>query len=75
MSDQTTQSNTKNLNKAQKKGSIASIREVIEQKINPYLALHQGSAEFIDFEDGIVTIRLQVDAQDVHPPNSPYLTE
>ena len=35
------------------------IKTVLEEDINPFLAMHQGSCEFISFEDGIVTIRLQ----------------
>lgn len=36
------------------------IKEIIEEDINPYLALHQGGCEFVDFEEstGILTIRL-----------------
>ena len=34
------------------------ILKVIEEDINPYLELHQGGAEFVDYEDGIVTLRL-----------------
>lgn len=37
---------------------IEDLQKVIEEKINPYLAMHQGGAELIDFEDGIVTLKL-----------------
>lgn len=37
---------------------IEEIQKVIENDINPYLALHQGGCELIDVEDGVVTIRL-----------------
>lgn len=35
------------------------IKEIINDDINPYLAMHAGSCEFVSYEDGIVTIRLQ----------------
>ena len=38
---------------------IEEIKKVIEEDINPYLAMHSGSCEMIDFDDGILTIRLQ----------------
>lgn len=37
---------------------IDKIKKIIEEEINPYLKMHSGSCEFIDFEDNIVTIRL-----------------
>ena len=37
---------------------IEQIQKVIEEDINPYLALHSGGCELIDVEDGIVTIKL-----------------
>jgi Fe/S biogenesis protein NfuA len=37
---------------------IERIKEVIETDINPYLALHQGGAELVDFDDGVVTLKL-----------------
>ena len=37
---------------------IKKLKQVIEEQINPYLAMHQGSAELIDFEEGIVTLKL-----------------
>ena len=37
---------------------IEKIKTVIEQDINPFLAMHQGGCELLDFEDGIVTIKL-----------------
>ena len=38
---------------------IKKIKQVIEEEINPYLAMHQGSAELLDFADGIVTLKLK----------------
>ena len=37
---------------------IQKIKEVIEKEVNPYLAMHQGGAELVDFEDGVVTLKL-----------------
>lgn len=37
---------------------IAEVQKVIEEDINPQLALHNGGCELVDIEDGIVTIRL-----------------
>jgi Fe/S biogenesis protein NfuA len=37
---------------------ITHIQEVIEKDVNPYLAMHSGSCELVDVDDGIVTIRL-----------------
>jgi Fe/S biogenesis protein NfuA len=37
---------------------IEQVREIIEKEINPQLALHAGSCELVDIDDGIVTIRL-----------------
>lgn len=37
---------------------IERIQQVIEEDINPFLAMHQGGCELLDFEDGIVTIRM-----------------
>lgn len=37
---------------------IEKIKQIIEQDINPYLELHAGGCELLDFDDGIVTIRL-----------------
>lgn len=34
------------------------IEQIIEQDINPQLALHAGGCELVDFEDGIVTLKL-----------------
>ena len=33
-------------------------KEVIETDVNPYLALHQGGAELVDVDDGVVTLKL-----------------
>ena len=35
------------------------IKTIITDEINPYLAMHAGSCEFVSYEDGVVTIRLQ----------------
>jgi Fe/S biogenesis protein NfuA len=37
---------------------LSRIKEVIELDVNPYLALHQGGAELVDFDDGVVTLKL-----------------
>lgn len=37
---------------------ISKIKELIEQEINPQLALHAGGCELVDVEDGVVTLRL-----------------
>lgn len=34
------------------------IEQIIEQDINPQLALHADGCELVDFEDGIVTLKL-----------------
>ncbi len=36
------------------------IEKIIEEDINPYLAMHQGGCEYIDFQEGsgILTIRM-----------------
>ena len=34
------------------------IEQVISEDINPYLAMHQGGCEYVDYEEGILTIRL-----------------
>lgn len=34
------------------------IEKVIEEDINPFLAMHQGGCEFVDYQDGILTIRM-----------------
>lgn len=38
---------------------IENIQKAIEDEINPQLALHSGSCELVDFEDGIVSIKMQ----------------
>ena len=35
------------------------IKKIITDEINPYLAMHAGSCDFVSYEDGIVTISLQ----------------
>ena len=37
---------------------VEKIKKVIEEDVNPYLQLHAGGAELLDFDDGIVTLRL-----------------
>ena len=38
---------------------LEKIQEIIEKEVNPYLQMHQGSAEVLEFnEDGILTLRL-----------------
>ena len=34
------------------------IVQIIEDDINPYLAMHQGGCEFVAFNEGILTIRM-----------------
>ena len=43
-----------------RKGSemIERIQQVIEDDINPYLAMHSGGCELVDVDDGIVTLRM-----------------
>ena len=38
---------------------IEKIQEVIEKDINPYLKLHAGSCELVDYDDGVVTLKMQ----------------
>ena len=35
-----------------------NIKKIIEDDINPYLQMHSGSCELVEYKDGIVTIRL-----------------
>ena len=37
---------------------LEEIQKVIEEDINPYLAMHSGGCELVDFDDGVVTLRL-----------------
>lgn len=37
---------------------IEQIQKVIEEDINPFLELHSGGCELLDYDDGIVTLRL-----------------
>ena len=34
------------------------IKKVIEEKINPFVALHNGKCELLDYTDGIATVSL-----------------
>ena len=38
---------------------IEKIKDVIDKDINPYLKLHSGSCELVDYDDGVVTIKMQ----------------
>jgi len=35
------------------------IKQVLDQDIKPMLAMHLGSLDFVDFTDGVVSIRFQ----------------
>lgn len=37
---------------------IEELKEIIDKEINPQLELHAGSCELVDFDDGVVTLRL-----------------
>jgi|JI7StandDraft_1071085.scaffolds.fasta_scaffold1107752_1 Fe-S cluster biogenesis protein NfuA len=37
---------------------IDKIQRIIEEDINPYLAMHSGGCELLDIEDGVVTLRM-----------------
>ena len=37
---------------------LDKIQKLIEEDINPYLALHSGGCELLDYDDGVVTLRL-----------------
>ena len=37
---------------------IDKIKEVIDNEINPQLALHQGGCELVDVDDGVVTLKM-----------------
>ena len=36
----------------------AQIEEILEDKVNPVLATHNGSCEFVSFEKGILSLKL-----------------
>ncbi len=38
---------------------IQQIKEILDKEIKPMLAMHLGSLDFVDFKEGIVTIRFQ----------------
>lgn len=40
------------------KSTIERIKDVITADINPQLELHMGGCELVDFDDGVVTLRL-----------------
>lgn len=35
-----------------------AIQKIIEEKVNPFLELHNGSCELVDFEGGVATVKL-----------------
>lgn len=35
------------------------IKQVLEQHVKPMLKMHLGSLDFVDFKDGVVSIRFQ----------------
>ena len=37
---------------------LEKIKEVIESDINPYLAMHSGGCEMVDYDDGILTLKM-----------------
>lgn len=37
---------------------VEKIKEVLDQVVNPQLALHGGGAEFVSYEDGLVRVSL-----------------
>jgi Fe/S biogenesis protein NfuA len=37
---------------------LEKIQKIIDDDINPYLAMHSGGCELVDVDDGVVTIRL-----------------
>lgn len=37
---------------------IEKLKSVIENEINPMLALHAGGCELVDVDDGVVTIKM-----------------
>ncbi len=37
---------------------LEKINEVIENDINPYLAMHSGGCEMVDYDDGILTLKM-----------------
>jgi Fe-S cluster biogenesis protein NfuA len=39
-------------------GMKEQIEKIIEEDINPYLAMHQGGCELLEYEDGVVTLRM-----------------
>ena len=37
---------------------IENIKKIINDDINPYLELHAGGCELVDYQDGLLTIRM-----------------
>lgn len=38
--------------------TLTNIRQILKEDVSPTLALHHGDVEVLDFEDGILSIRL-----------------
>lgn len=37
----------------------SEIKDAIEQRVRPLLAIHRGSIDFVSFHEGVVRVRLQ----------------
>ncbi|MSR76445.1 MAG: NifU family protein [Candidatus Ryanbacteria bacterium] len=37
----------------------SEIKKVLKEQVSPMLAFHQGDAEFVSYQDGIVNLRLK----------------
>lgn len=35
------------------------IKEILEREVRPMLAMHLGSLDFVDFKEGVVSVRFQ----------------
>ena len=42
-----------------KSQDTSKIKDILEKEIKPMLAMHLGSLDFMDFKDGVVSIRFQ----------------
>jgi Fe-S cluster biogenesis protein NfuA len=38
--------------------TIEKIKDIIRDEINPYLRMHSGACELVDYDDGIVSLKL-----------------
>ena len=38
---------------------VEKIKEILEKEIKPMLKLHLGSLDFVDFKEGVVSVRFQ----------------